>query len=1044
MRTFLKRSISTIFVLLLMITTLPLCRAAEENQLSSGTWENPLYPDTAATDTSSFETDGIALAAEPVYVSLQEAAAQLREGLRQRRSAITVYIKTFYAPSGSFAYDLLKTAWEHTGQGDEGDYIRFAMTGCSYQTNHYISDGDYFITVTFTPRWLSTAAQEAEVDAAVAALLPQLNLDSASEYEKIHSVYDYVCENVAYDHEFAADPDSTLKHTAYAALIQKKAVCQGFATLLYRLLLEVGIDCRVITGYADDEYHGWNIVKLEGLYYNVDATWDRGLSNYYRYFLCSELNFSNHARDSEYTSSAFNAKYPMAQTSYIVQAQAGGSFGNGMTWTLNSDTGCLTVTGRGVIPDYRFSDPPWWEYKDSVRSIVLSEGITEVGEQAFEWCRNATSVTLPDSLIAIREYGFNNLRALPAITLPPNLKILEHCAFSECPALQEIVLPDSVTTVGSSVFSNCPGLKRAVLSAGMTHIPNSMFFNDPGLQEVVIPDSVTSIGDTAFRSCTSLRNITIPAHLTSLGSAALTGCSAMTNIFVEDGNPVYKDIDGVLYSADGKTLICFPAGRTGTYAVPEGTEILGSSSFGNADGMTEVTFPESLRCIEDYVFSWCYKLQRVTLGENITFVGDSAFRSCTALKSVTFLNPDTQLDSSCFAGCKALTYLKLPENLTEIPYGLMYGSSALTTLDFPAGITKIGSSAYLDCDSLINVTIPGHIKIVDRQAFDFCNRLRTITLESGVQRLENYCIRNAPQLTKAVIPPSVTYIGEENFDFCPNVTIWGEMGSAAERYAKSHGIPFVDTHTHNYSASHVVPPTCTQQGYTVFSCSCGLSYHTDYTDSLGEHIEVTFSGFPPTCTDYGLTDGKMCDRCGEITVWQSDIPPTGHSWDAGVISGEWRIYTCWDCGETEWEFLPGAYVSGSITAFHDGAAVSLGSEYETIAGNGMYDFPWVPPGTYDLTVTLPGYLTYFILGVSVGAETLVLPHIELIAGDINGDDLINAQDITLMRQNFNKAGSAIPDISADFNNDNMVNTMDLAIFRRNFGKSTQEHCTIFY
>ena len=171
---------------------------------------------------------------------------------------------------------------------------------------------------------------------------------------------------------------------------------------------------------------------------------------------------------------------------------------------------------------------------------------------------------------------------------------------------------------------------------------------------------------------------------------------------------------------------------------------------------------------------------------------------------------------------------------------------------------------------------------------------------------------------------------------------------------------------------------------------------------------------------------------------------TGHSWDAGVISGEWRIYTCWDCGETEWEFLPGAYVSGSITAFHDGAAVSLGSEYETIAGNGMYDFPWVPPGTYDLTVTLPGYLTYFILGVSVGAETLALPHIELIAGDINGDDLINAQDITLMRQNFNKAGSAIPDISADFNNDSMVNIMDLAIFRRNFGKSTQEHCTIFY
>ena len=265
MPTFLKRSAGFLLALLLMIHLLPPGHAAEEDVLhsDSGFWENPLYTASGAAPVS--ENSGIATAAAPVYVSLQEAAVQLREGLSKRQTSITVYVTTFYAPVGSFAPDLLNTAMEHTGIGKEGDYIRFSMTGCSYKTDYYVSDGDYYTTVTFTPHWLSTAAQEAAVDTAAAEVLAQLDLYSASEYDKICGIYDYICENVAYDHEFAADPDNTVKYTAYAALIQKKAVCQGFATLLYRLLLEVGVDCRVITGYAGDENHGWNILKLEGV-----------------------------------------------------------------------------------------------------------------------------------------------------------------------------------------------------------------------------------------------------------------------------------------------------------------------------------------------------------------------------------------------------------------------------------------------------------------------------------------------------------------------------------------------------------------------------------------------------------------------------------------------------------------------------------------------------------------------------------------------------------------------------------------------------------
>ncbi|MBE6940610.1 MAG: hypothetical protein E7457_07340, partial [Ruminococcaceae bacterium] len=853
--------------------------AAHDVREESGTWVNPAYGEMvqfleqpAALGASATP----APAAEPVYGTYDQAVEQLRAGLQRRDESITVHIVQWYAPMGSYNPDLLKKGMAHTGQPKQGDYIRYNMSGCRYDTSYYL-DGDYYVTVTLTPYWLTTAEQEAEVDAAVAEVLSELDLYHAGEYEKIVGVYDYITENVQYDFNNYDDPTYLLKHSTYAALIQKEAVCQGYATLLYRLLLELGVDCRVITGLGTGENHAWNIVKLEGKYYNADATWDRDLKGYYRNFLCSDSNFGEHFRDSEYTSASFYAQYPMADTSYVIQAGASGTLSNGMTWVLDENTGCLTVSGKGAIPSYRFSDPPWEAYKDNVRSIVLSEGITEVGERAFDWCKNATSVTLPQSLVAIREYGFNNLRALPAIELPPNLKILEFCAFSECPGLKEIVLPDSVTTVGTSVFSNCPGLERAVLSAGMTHVPDSMFFNDTRLKEVVLPDSITSIGDTAFNSCEGLKTFRIPAKLTSLGDSVFAGCTAMTNIYVDAGNPVFRDIDGVLCSGDGKTLLAFPVGRSGTYSVPAGITTIASSAFGYAVWLNTVTFPDSVTRIENYAFSWCERLRAVTLGKNVQYLGDSAFRGCKNMTSVTMLNDDLVLDGACFAECDSLTSVKLPARLKEIPYGLFYGAAILNDIQFPATVTKIGSSAFLDCDSLISVTIPGTVKTVGRQAFDFCDYLTVLELEPGVERLEEYSIRNSPWLMKVTIPRSVTYIGKECFDNCPSVTIWGEAGSCAEQYAKANNIPFRDTHTHSYAATSTVQPTCTQEGYTIYTCAaCGDSYPSDYTSARG-HTVVIDPAVAATCTTSGLTQGSHCGVCQVILVQREMTHALGHT-----------------------------------------------------------------------------------------------------------------------------------------------------------------------
>ena len=125
-------------------------------------------------------------------------------------------------------------------------------------------------------------------------------------------MYDYICSNVSYDYEHWGESDYSLKRTAYAALINGNAVCQGYCTALYRLLLAAGVDNRIIygTGYQtknEGEDHTWNLISIYGDYYNADATWDAGDEDR-KYYLKSDETFrSDHARSEEYISDSLTA-----------------------------------------------------------------------------------------------------------------------------------------------------------------------------------------------------------------------------------------------------------------------------------------------------------------------------------------------------------------------------------------------------------------------------------------------------------------------------------------------------------------------------------------------------------------------------------------------------------------------------------------------------------------------------------------------------------------------------------------------------------------
>lgn len=297
--------------------------ANKSNQNTSSviteTYINPLYADEIRESdlASPDEASAIATYANEEYTdSVEEAGAKIREGMKQREESIVIY---FQAPeySKELLVEIANQALVHTGNPTEGDYLRWQYGSWTSSTSYYTKDSTDYMTITYTYTYYTTSEQEAAVDEKVDEVLTDLDVTNKNDYQKIRATYDYICEHTVYDYDNLEDDEYKLKYTAYAALIDGKAVCQGYALLFYRLALELGVDSRLISGTGNGGAHGWNITELNDVYYNLDITWDAGESEY-SYFLKCDANFKGHERDEEYATEEFYASYPMAEEDYVI------------------------------------------------------------------------------------------------------------------------------------------------------------------------------------------------------------------------------------------------------------------------------------------------------------------------------------------------------------------------------------------------------------------------------------------------------------------------------------------------------------------------------------------------------------------------------------------------------------------------------------------------------------------------------------------------------------------------------------------------------
>ncbi|MDE6304671.1 MAG: leucine-rich repeat domain-containing protein [Paramuribaculum sp.] len=490
-----------------------------------------------------------------------------------------------------------------------------------------------------------------------------------------------------------------------------------------------------------------------------------------------------------------------------------------------------------------------FQYCRTLTDVTIPNSITYIGSSAFNRCENLSEVTIPNSVTVIGSGAFSSCYLLKtitvdksnesymdidgvlynkdvtaliqcpcaisstSITIPESVTEIGSSAFADCKSLTEVVIPNSVTYIGSSAFFNCQSLKEITIPNSISTLTDGIFSNCSSLTSITIPTSVSRIFDSAFAYCTSLKEITIPKSVFSIGTMAIGFCSSLQSINVEENNPNYADIDGVLYNKDITTLIQCP-GAKNSITIPNSVITLGNWSFADCDALTEVTIPTSVNILGDAVFQYCDGLTSMTLPPSIKSIGGMAFYWCTNLKSVTIPSTVTSIGSSVFAVC---------DNLKEVYYAaknpiegssLIFSNSAYSNAtlfvpetaiakckeidpwknfnsivahEFPEDIVLIEDVNYLLNEDSETATITGYdenitkadipatvvvngkeytVTEIGTQAFYNCSNLTEVSIPSTITKIGTQAFYNCSNLTSVNIPASVMMIGDWAFGQC--------------------------------------------------------------------------------------------------------------------------------------------------------------------------------------------------------------------------------------------------------------------------------------
>ena len=493
-------------------------------------------------------------------------------------------------------------------------------------------------------------------------------------------------------------------------------------------------------------------------------------------------------------------------------AGAGGAIVPIYTYTLD-DANRATITGYSgnatalYIPDeidghevVAIGDRAFQNRTD-LRTVMISDSVTEIEAYSFNNCTNLSNVTLSKSLKYMGGRAFGSCEKITQIEIP---KSLDNCGnsgyasyhgpfgacsglkkitfeegatevsnglFRGCTGLEEINIPDGVTKIESSSFEDCINLVSVNISDSVIKIENEAFAGCEKIESINIPDSVTEIGERTFANCSKLSNVKLSKNLEYMGGRAFGSCEKITQIEIPKsldncGNSGYASYHGPFGACSGLKKITFE----------EGTTEISSGLFRGCTGLEEINIPNSVTEIESSSFEDCINLVSVNIPDSVIKIGNEAFAGCKKIESINIPDSVTEIGGSTFANCSKLSNVKLSKNL-EYMGGRAFGScEKITQIEIPKSLDNCGNSGYASyhgpfgaCSGLKKITFEEGTTEISSGLFRGCTGLEEINIPDSVTEIESSSFEDSINLVSVNIPDSVIKIGNEAFAGCEKI-----------------------------------------------------------------------------------------------------------------------------------------------------------------------------------------------------------------------------------------------------------------------------------
>ncbi|MDR1791986.1 MAG: leucine-rich repeat protein [Bacteroidales bacterium] len=403
-----------------------------------------------------------------------------------------------------------------------------------------------------------------------------------------------------------------------------------------------------------------------------------------------------------------------------------------LPWQLTSDS-TLTISGSGAMPSYSSTNQPWYSIRTKIKSVIIGDSVTSIGQYAFYGCSNMAMVSIGYSVTSVyNSSGLNNSASITVVNFNAR----------------------NMTT--ADVFYNCTALTTLNIGDSVQIIPDYTFYNT-GITTLIIPNNVQSIGASAFYNCHALNSIQFGSSVHKIGNSAFYNCDGLTGALI-----IPNTIDTIgnyaFYNCNSLTSL----------TIPNSVDTIGIYAFQNCSLLGSLNF-NAPRLPNTNIFSGCTFLTTLNIGNDVTYIGDNVFQNFTNLTSVILGNSLMAIGQNLFSGCTNINTLSIGNSVVSIGNTAFSGCSSLTSVVIPNSVTTIGGSAFQNCTNLTSLTLGKSITSTTSLSSAFYNN----SIDTLYYHPINYSMTIAsasngpfPDLRKLVIGDSVTFFPERFFKGC--------------------------------------------------------------------------------------------------------------------------------------------------------------------------------------------------------------------------------------------------------------------------------------